>query len=197
MTSMILVLQGVSEVSMSEKVDPVIDCIFMNYRLYMLFQYARYNILHINNVAAEKIDMGFTSLEHMGIPVYLDKNCPQDKVYFIDSSQIKLLYVEGENFKRTVKEIPNKFAKQYFTSFIGNYIIEKARNCGVITIVDGTTPETIPDTANVCMPSKFVDADYKQPAETINPDDTENKGYSGSGVKVNVTSTTASNRNKK
>ena len=189
MTMMILVLNGVSEVSASEKIEPVIDGIYMNYRFYNLFQYARYNLLHINNVAEEKVDVGFVKLEHMGIPVYLDKYCPPDRIYFIDSSQIELLYVPGENFKRTVKEMPEYFSKRYITSFLGNYIIHKARNCGVIVWTDagsGNTGNGLPDNANVCLPDTFIDGDYigkqnPQPDPVPNPDSMENTGYSGSG----------------
>jgi hypothetical protein len=179
MTMMLLVLNGVSEVAALDKMSPVIDGIYMNYSFYNLFQYARYQLLHINNVAEQKVDMGFVKLEHMGVPVYLDKNCPQNRIYFVDSSQIELLYVPGENFKQEVKEIPNEFAKRYITSFMGNYIIHKARNCGVISL--NTYTNGLPDNCNVCKASQFVDADYTQPTTTGFADSIESTGYSGSG----------------
>jgi hypothetical protein len=183
MTMMLLVLNGVSEVAAAETMNPVIDGIYMNYQFYNLFQYARYQLLHINNVASEKIDVGFVKLEHMGIPVYLDKNCPMNKIYFVDSSQVELLYVEGENFKQEVKEIPTYFAKNYITSFFGNYIIHKARNCGVVTLNEKTNG--LPVDCNVCNADKFYDYDYKNLAGTSAfPDAVENTGYSGSGVYV-------------
>ncbi|MDR0723727.1 MAG: hypothetical protein LBF23_00870, partial [Endomicrobium sp.] len=65
MTMMLLVLNGVSEVAALDKIEPIVDGIYMNYYFYNLFQYARYNVLHINNVAEQKIDIGFVKLEHM------------------------------------------------------------------------------------------------------------------------------------
>jgi hypothetical protein len=192
MTMMLLVLNGVSETAALDKIDPIVDGIYMNYYFYNLFQYARYQLLKINNVAEQKIDVGFVKLEHMGVPVYLDKNCPMNKIYFIDSSQIELLYVGGENFKQEVKEMPDAFAKRYITSFMGNYIIHKARNCGVISLntfkKDGTditgTFNKLPADCNVCNPDKFVDYDYPTITPTIFKDDVEDTGYSGSGVRV-------------
>ena len=182
MNMMILVLNGVSEVGASETMDPVVDGIYMNYSFYNLFQYARFKLLHINNVASENTDVGFVKLEHMGIPCYLDKYCPPNKIYFIDSRQIELLYVPGENFKRTVKEMPEYFSKRYITSFLGNYLIHKARNCGVITWNEVTNE--LPDTANVCKPDLYIDGDYSSdiPVDVVNKDsNVENTGYSGSG----------------
>jgi hypothetical protein len=179
MTMMLLVLNSVSEVSSLEKMEPVVDGIYMNYYFYNLFQYARYQYLKINNVAEQKIDMGFVKLEHMGVPVYLDKNCPMNKIYFIDSSQIDLLYVAGENFKQEVKELPNNFGKQYLTSFMGNYIIHKARNCGVITL--NSVDNELPPRANVCDPDHYQDADYQQPDANLYQDSVEATDYSGSG----------------
>ena len=179
LTMMLLVLNGVSEVAALEKMEPVVDGIYMNYSFYNLFQYARYQLLRINNVAEQKIDMGFVKLEHMGVPVYLDKNCPANKIYFVDSSQIELLYVPGENFKQEVKEIPTEFAKRYITSFMGNYIIHKARNCGVITL--STYTNGLPDTCNVCKQAQFVDYDYPAANSTVYDDTVENSGYSGTG----------------
>jgi hypothetical protein len=203
MTMMLLVLNGVSEVSALDKIEPVVDGIYMNYYFYNLFQYARYNILHINNVAEQKIDVGFVKLEHMGIPVYLDKNCPMNKIYFIDSSQIDLLYVPGENFKQEVKEMPDAFAKRYITSFMGNYIIHKARNCGVINlnkaVYSNTTSTTVvidtvnstfnklPLNCNVCDETNYVDYDYPQANIVSFTDSVEASGYSGSGVRTGAT----------
>jgi hypothetical protein len=201
MTMMLLVLNGVSEVSALDRIEPIVDGIYMNYAFYNLFQYARYNVLHINNVADQKIDIGFVKLEHMGIPVYLDKNCPMNKIYFIDSSQIDLLYVPGENFKQEVKEIPDAFAKRYITSFMGNYIIHKARNCGVInlnnvnyanssgtTVVVDTITSTfnsLPLHCNVCDEENYIDYDYPVAnASAWTTDSIENSGYSGSGIRT-------------
>jgi hypothetical protein len=179
MTMMLLVLNGVSEVSSLETISPIVDGIYMNYYFYNLFQYARYQILHINNVNEQKVDMGFVKLEHMGIPVYLDKNCPMNQIYFVDSSQIELLYIPGENFKQEVKEMPEYFAKRYITSFMGNYIIHKARNCGVITLNSATNG--LPEDCNVCDEAAYVDRDYIQPDVVPTADTMENSGYSGSG----------------
>jgi hypothetical protein len=193
LTMTLLVLNGVSEVSALEKISPVIDCIFMNYSFYNLFAYAKYQILHINNVPEQKIDLGFTKLEHMGVPIYLDKNCPMNKIYCLDSSQIDLLYIPGENFKQQVLDIPTHLAKRYITTFMGNYIIHKARNCAVLTL--NTTDNGLNKTdydigasakidltkVNLCNADAYVDYDYDATAPTAFSDSIENSGYSGTG----------------
>jgi hypothetical protein len=198
MTMMLLVLNGVSEVAALEKIEPVIDGIYMNYYFYNLFQYARYQLLHINNVSEQKVDVGFTKLEHMGIPVYLDKNCPMNKIYFIDSSQIDLLYIPGENFKQQVLDIPTQLAKRYITTFMGNYIIHKARNCGVLTLNQTDnglnsskygTVEADLTKVNVCNVDGYVDYDYDATSDTLFVDAVENTGYSGSGTKTQAPDT--------
>jgi hypothetical protein len=185
MTMMLLVLNGVSEQAAMEKINPIVDGIYCNYFFYNLFMYAKYQLLHINNIAEQKVDVGFTANEHMGVPIYLDKNCPMNKIYFIDSSQIELLYVPGENFKHEVKEIPDRFAKQYITSFMGNFIIHKARNCGVITLNEVTNG--LPGDCNVCLPDAYVDRDYTLPTDSVYADGLESTGYSGSGVRTGAT----------
>lgn len=166
MTLMLLTLNGVSEVASLEKIEPVIDGIYMSYYFYQLLDYAKRSIMHIENVKEQKTDIGFTSMSYMGVPVYLDKFAPQNKIYFVDSSQIQLLYVPGENFKQDIMPIPRSFAKQYITSFMGNFIIEKARNCGVIVLESDTTSNGLPSNCNVCIPNSYVDYDYVAP--TVN-----------------------------
>jgi hypothetical protein len=180
MTRMLLVLNGIGEVANTQKLEPVVDIIVMNMFFFELYLYARYLKTGIQNESAQKIDMGFTRSEFMGLPIYLDKNCPMDKIYFIDSSQIQLLYVPGENFKREVKEVPNEFAKNYITSFLGNYIIERARNCGVINLNAATATVGLPIDCNICTNS-FKDYDYPQPELAQYADTVEKEGFSGTG----------------
>jgi hypothetical protein len=187
MTRMLLVLNGIGEVANTQKLEPVVDVIVMNMFFFELYLYARYIKTGIQNESSQKIDMGFTRSEFMGLPIYLDKNCPMNKIYFLDSSQIKLLYVPGENFKREVKEVENQFAKNYITSFLGNYIIERARNCGVINLNDPTAVapapnvlNNLPDDCNICK-NTFKDYDYPQPVVLSYADTVEREGYSGTG----------------
>jgi hypothetical protein len=185
LTDMLLVLNNASNERDLTQIDPKANVIVMNLSFYSLFQYARFNIMHINNTVAEKTDMGILKMDHMGVPVYLDPNCPVNKIYFVDSSQIGLLYVPGENFKSEQKEIPDKFAYNYVNSFYGNWIIHKAQNCGVITINQGTS-NGLPDDCNVCMGMDvYKNYLYNPISETTFGDSTfEKTGYSGSGVYV-------------
>jgi hypothetical protein len=148
--------------------------------------------LHINNVAGEKKDAGFMGVEFMQTPIYLDKYCPMNQIYFLDSSTLHFKYLKDENFKQEVRQLPDYFAKQYITTFIGNFIIERPRHNGVITLntYDGTSGKVVnndnglPEDCNICNVDKFVDYDYPSIA-TVNgvKDGTiEKENYSGSGV---------------
>ncbi|MDR1433642.1 phage major capsid protein [Candidatus Endomicrobiellum devescovinae] len=158
-----------------------IDGIYMNYKFYDLYIYFMQERLHINNVSGEKKDVGFSSVEFMGIPVYLDKYCPSNQIYFLNSSTLHFKYLEGENFKQEVRQIPDMFAHQYITTFIGNFIIERPRCNGVITL--NTTTNGLPEDCNVCNFSAYHDYDYPnvqsgQTSDTV----IEREDYSGSGV---------------
>jgi hypothetical protein len=158
-----------------------VDGIYMNYKFYDLYVYFMQKKLHINNVSSEKKDVGFNGVEFMDIPIYLDKYCPQNQIYFLNSSTLHFKYLEGENFKQEVRQIPDMFAHQYITTFIGNFIIERPRCNGVITLND--TTNEIPEDCNVCNFSKFHDYDYPQTTTGQSTDTViEREDYSGSGV---------------
>jgi hypothetical protein len=160
-----------------------VDGIYCNYDLYNLYVYYMQTKLHINNVPSEKKDAGFTNVEFMGIPIYLDKFCPPNKMFFLNSNYLHFKYLEGENFKQEIRQVPNYFAKQYITTFIGNFIIEKPRCQGVLTINADTNG--LPGDCNICnfAAGKYIDYDYVTPASGQSSDwSVERKDYSGSGV---------------
>ncbi|MDR2251819.1 MAG: phage major capsid protein [Endomicrobium sp.] len=161
--------------------DDEIDGIYTNYYFYNLYLTYMQEKLHINNVPSEKKDAGFASVEFMGVPVYLDKYCPNNQIYFINSKYLHFKYLEGENFVQEKRQIPTQFATQYITTFIGNFIIEKPRAQGVITLSAATNG--LPDTSNICKFSSFVDKDYDPEAIRQTTDTSiERTNYSGSGV---------------
>jgi hypothetical protein len=161
--------------------DDDIDGIYMNYFFYNLYVYYMQEKLHVNNTSSEKKDVGFTNVEFMGIPLYLDKYCPSNKIFFLNSSYMHFKYLEGENFKQEIRQVPNYFAKQYITTFIGNFIIEKPRAQGVISL-NATTNE-LPADCNICNFSAYHDYDYAVVGGAQSSDEfVERTDYSASGV---------------
>jgi hypothetical protein len=158
-----------------------LDGIYLNYKWYDLYIYYMQEKLHINNVAGEKKDVGFSTVTFMDIPIYLDKYCPENQLYFINSDTLHFKYLEGENFKQEVRQVPNYFAKQYITTFIGNFIIERPRLNGVIT--SSTAAPTLPADCNICDFAKFHDYDYPStPISQSSDTYVERTDYSASGV---------------
>jgi hypothetical protein len=158
-----------------------VDGIYMNYKFYDLYIYYMQERLHINNVAGEKKDVGFNGVQFMDIPIYLDKYCPNNQIYFLNSSTLHFKYLQGENFKQETRQIPDMFAHQYITTFIGNFIIERPRCNGVITLND--TTNNLPEDCNICNFSAYHDYDYPVTATGQSSDTViENKDYSASGV---------------
>jgi hypothetical protein len=162
--------------------DDNVDGIYMNYRFYNLYVYYMQEKLRINNTSSEKKDVGFTNVEFMGIPLYLDKYCPTNKIFFLNSKYLHFKYLEGENFKQEIRQVPNYFAKQYITTFIGNFIIEKPRAQGVITLKPSHDVD-FPSECNICDFKNYKDYDYNVVESSQSSDPyVERTGYSGSGV---------------
>jgi hypothetical protein len=166
-----------------QAVDNKIDGIYTNYFFYDLYVFYMQKLLSIHNTPGEKKDVGFNSVEFMNIPIYLDRYCPSNQIYFLNSSTLHFKYLEGENFKQETRQIPNMFAHQYITTFIGNFIIERPRCNGVITLVAEDETNLLPTDCNICNFSQFKDYDYPiipvaQTTDTI----IEKQDYSGSGV---------------
>jgi hypothetical protein len=178
-----------------------IDGIYTNHFFYDLYVYYMQKRLQINNVAGEKKDVGFSSVSFMGVPLYLDRYCPPNKMYFIDSKELHFKFLQGENFKHETKEVPNQFAKKYFVTFIGNFTTTRVRNMGVLVInkqaednslgnlYTGTQPAGIlpADSQNICNFDAFIDADYeypKSPAQWVTGYNfaSERSDYSASGM---------------
>jgi hypothetical protein len=172
----------------SEKINKI----FTSYKLYRVFINAMRNLLTVNNVPAEKKDLGFATVTYRDIPVVYDMYCPENHMYFINTSQIAFKYLSGENFVTTTKDVPNQLAKMFVITFMGNFIINKPRACGVLFIApEGSTTGTaatdvvLPDNVNLANPDSI---DPDQPAVEVYTGtpggdvDQEKTGYSGSGI---------------
>jgi hypothetical protein len=157
------------------------DGIYMNYKFYDMYVYYMQEKLHINNVQGEMKDGGLLPDKFMGIQIYLDKYCPNNQIYFLDSSTLHFKYLEGENFKQEVRQIHNKWEHQYITTFIGNFVIERPRHNGVITLNDATNG--LPNEYNVCLFDGYKDLDYPVNVSGQSSDSSvERTDYSASGV---------------
>jgi len=169
-----------------------INKIFTSYKLYRVFINAMRNLLTVNNVPAEKKDLGFSTVTYRDIPVVYDMYCPENHMYFINTSQIAFKYLSGENFVTTVKDRPDQLAKMFVITFMGNFIINKPRACGILFIAPaGSTTGTaatdvvLPDVVNLANPDSI---DPDQPAVEVytgtpSGDGSQEKtGYSGSGI---------------
>lgn len=86
-------------------------------------------------------DLGFTSVEFAGRPVFMDIDCPQGTMYFVDESQMALhTYVFGEQeapsgINVQVAELPisNTLAVSYEVSVIPQLQIMHPRHVGVLS----------------------------------------------------------------
>jgi hypothetical protein len=182
---MLLVLNKSGKHSDLKHLDPKANCIVMNMKFYSLLQYARFKYMHINNTVAEKTDLGIMAMDHMNVPVYLDPDCPVNKIYFLDTSQIGLLHVPGENFTSLRKEMPDALGYNYITKFMGNWVIHKAQNCGVITLNTTAATNGLPKDCNICNGlDVYVDYLHNNIPNGISGGDSlfENSNYSASGV---------------
>jgi hypothetical protein len=166
-----------------------IDAIFCNHFFYDLYIYYMTKRLQIHNTTAEKKDAGFGYVEFRGIPVYLDQNCPNNKIFFINSSKLNFNYLEGENFRQQIKELRDFFAHQYITTFIGNFTASSVRDQGVITLntIDTAhqinTSNGLPDDCNICKFATYKNRDYQIVPQGQSTDSGfESTDYTGSGV---------------
>jgi hypothetical protein len=186
-----------------------LDGIYCSYDLYEM--YINYldtrRTFYVERRSPDKLDASYSSLEFDGIPIYADKYCPPGRMYFINSDYFHFKYLEGQNFKQEIRQIPFQWAKMYITTFIGNLILTKPHSCGVLyraggpvqdTLAVGTVPSsdwagvfttfacTALDTTcryNIANWNHFTDFDYNwiKPAAypTVGYEETM---YSGSGV---------------
>jgi hypothetical protein len=167
-----------------------VDGIYTNHKFYDLLKRYMESKLIINNVVAEKRELGFNNIVFKGIPVYLDKSCPENKMFFINSKEIYLNYLEGENVRQRIKESPTELAKIYITTFIGNLTCARVRYQGMLTLhPDKTKSElaaidmALPEDCNICDFANYHDYDYNViNSEQVGDKGIENVGYSGSGV---------------
>jgi hypothetical protein len=166
-----------------------VDGIYTNHKFYDLLKRYMENKLIINNVVAEKRELGFNNIVFKGIPVYLDKSCPENKMFFINSKEIYLNYLEGENVRQRIKESPTELAKIYITTFIGNLTCARVRYQGMLTLRTDTKAEAqalnmaLPTDCNICDFANYHDYDYDViKSEQVGDAGLENVGYSGSGV---------------
>jgi hypothetical protein len=188
--------------------DSGLDGIYCSYDFYEL--YLEYldskRTFYVERRSPDKMDAAYSSLEFDGLPIYADKYCPPGRMYFLNSNYLHFKYLEGQNFKQEIRQVPDQWAKRYITTFIGNLIVTRPHTMGVIYRGGGEKGNPIPmnlavwtglftnATAtgynnfcryNMALWNKFIDWDYdwvkpiaaKQYTETL-----ENTGFSGSGV---------------
>jgi hypothetical protein len=186
-----------------------LDGIYCSYDLYEM--YINYldtrRTFYVERRSPDKLDASYSSLEFDGIPIYADKYCPPGRMYFINSDYFHFKYLEGQNFKQEIRQIPFQWAKMYITTFIGNLILTKPHSCGVLYRAGGAVQDTLalgtvaPEdwsglfttfacTAldetcryNIANWNHFTDFDYNwvKPA-TYPSNKLEESGYSGSGI---------------
>ena len=180
-----------------------LDGIYCSYDLYEMYMtYIENKMKYIVERRPDnKMDAAFTNLDFDGIPLYLDKYCPRGRMYFINTDYFHFKYLDGQNFKQEIRQIPDQWAKQYITTFIGNFVMTKPHASGVLWVAKGTEPTYIwngifaqqactsyaPNcTYNIAKWDTFVDRDYGVlPDVTIYGDEgVENTDYSGSGVYI-------------
>jgi hypothetical protein len=182
-----------------------LDGIYCSYDLYEMYQTYLENKMryYVERRPQDKMDSAFASLDFDGLPIYLDKYCPKGMMYFINTDYFHFKYLDGQNFKQEIRQVPDQWAKQYITTFIGNFVMNKPHSNGVIWVANATEQE--PDavwkgifgqaactayapncTYNIAKWDTFVDRDYGViTGETMYGDGSvEHTDYSGSGVYV-------------
>lgn len=78
----------------------VILCGRNHYRLYRaaVRDKSVINLSETNN-GKKMFDLGFKGVQHQGIPMMYDEDCPVDKAYFINSKYLRLHMLKGVNMK--------------------------------------------------------------------------------------------------
>jgi hypothetical protein len=128
--------------NMDAKYRGKIDMIVCNYYLWDLYR----NYLEDTKTFIHKDEStlagGYPSIKFMQrIPVVLDKNCPVDRMYWLDTSKIDLTYIPGFDFAREVWKVPNKWADKYITKFLGNFVCKEPYGMTVVS-VNPASPNT-------------------------------------------------------
>jgi hypothetical protein len=182
-----------------------LDGIYCSYDLYEMYQTYLENKMryYVERRPQDKMDSAFASLDFDGLPIYLDKYCHKGMMYFINTDYFHFKYLDGQNFKQEIRQVPDQWAKQYITTFIGNFVMNKPHSNGVLWVANATEPE--PDyiykgiftgadcltyetncTYNIAKWDTFVDRDYGVvTGEKMYGDGSiEHTDYSGSGVYV-------------
>jgi hypothetical protein len=121
--------------NMDSKYRGKIDMIVCNYYLWDLYR----NYLEDTKTFIHKDEAtlagGYPSIKFMQrIPVVLDKNCPVDRMYWLDTSKIDLTYIPGFDFAREVWKVPNKWADKYITKFLGNFVCKEPYGMVVVSV---------------------------------------------------------------
>jgi len=176
-----------------------VNAIYMNTYFYNLYKKWFRQRMQVNNVKEEKTDAGFSKLYYNDTPIYLDKYCPQDRIYFIHHKALYLYYLPGWDFKRDKRPSPNQYAETWRCCFVGNYAIDRPRTCGVFWVSQGGNfaygvhPEAdvaaIPNDCNLWNYSQFKDYDYdlsEYATDIVGAGEGdqlfERTNYSGSGI---------------
>jgi hypothetical protein len=189
-----------------------VDMILTDPHMYNFLIKMREPYLQIDNTPGQKTDFGFDYITYNKLPIFMDEECPPWRIYFLTSNTLKFKYLEGENFIQERWKVPNKFEHMYLTTFMGNFICDRARFNGVLYCTKmqaGTTwshqnwegvdwaaskaanltdaPYGLPGDCNVADPEKFKNFDYK--IQNFNEDATqvgdtweERTTYSASGA---------------
>jgi hypothetical protein len=127
---------------MDAKYRSGIDMIVCNYYLWDLYRNYLEDTKTFNQNSESTLAGGYASLKFMQkIPVVLDKSCPVDRMYFINSSKIDLTYIPGFDFVREVWKVNNKWADKYITKFMGNFVCTAPRSMVAVS-VNPEVPET-------------------------------------------------------
>jgi hypothetical protein len=142
---------------MDSKYRGKIDMIVCNYYLWDLYR----NYLEDTKTFIHKDEAtlagGYPSIKFMQkIPLVYDKNCPVDRMYWLDTSKIDLTYLPGFDFAREVWKVPNKWADKYITKFLGNFVCVEPRGMVVVSVnpsAPGDTNDPVEDWDWVTTPA--------------------------------------------
>lgn len=82
---------------------------------------------------------GFQTLEFMGKPIVADPNCPEGKIYFLNSKYMKFRIHKQANFATTkFRPDDTRLARKQEILVTGNLTINNCRRFGVLTDIDYT-----------------------------------------------------------
>jgi hypothetical protein len=163
-----------------------VDMILTDPNMYNYLIKMREPFLQLDNTPAQKTDFGFDYITYNKIPIFMDEECPPWRVYFLTSNTLKFKYLEGENFIQERWKVPNKFEHMYLTTFMGNFICDRARFNGVLYCTKTKESGAIEnhkawDTVdwNLSKQANLTDAPYALPGDcnVADPDHFKNFDY--------------------